>query len=110
MRNLVFRDTIIPIGFDIGRGAGYIWACTVCGDAWGKLEGSPGFGWIVAGQRCDKHQSPFERGGSFLPRLAWGRYDAPKNLAETLDKSSELLLRHEALMLAEQILQLGKKP
>ena len=104
MRSLVFRDTPIPIGFDIDRGAGYTWACTICGDAWGKLEGSPGFSWIVAGRRCDKHSSPFERGGSFLGLLVWENYKFPPDLAGTLDKCSELLLRHEALMRAEQII------
>lgn len=108
MRSVVFRNEVIPIGgFSLGGNcAGYTYTCAACGEQWGRVEIAPGPGksWINSTWPCEKHGTSFNRGGSFLQRIGWGDFSGASNLQQTLERISDGLLRHEALMAINQIL------
>lgn len=106
MSKLVFRGETIDLGsYSLGSSIkGYIYVCPHCGDLWGKLEmGGVGV-YIINGHPCENHpESWIGRPGSFLNRLRWGNYSS-RNTWKNVEALPDGLLRHESLMLAQEIL------
>ena len=112
MSKLVLRSETIDLGsYSLGSSArGYAFTCPHCGDQWGRLEmGGLGFCWIVASHPFENHSSNLGRGGSVLHRVRWGNYTNP-NTWKNVEALPDGLLRHEALMLANEILTAKAKP
>jgi hypothetical protein len=110
MSKLVLRSSIIDLGgYSLGSSArGYAFTCPHCGEQWGKLEmDGVGLCWIVASHPCENHGGNLGLGGSVLHRVRWGNYTNPDTW-KNVEKLPDGLLRHECLMLAQQIL--GEKP
>lgn len=107
MQSVVFRNARIPLGGNLlgGNAKGYVYVCSTCGEAWGRVEIS-GFGnYIVSSWPCENHGNTFNRGGSFLHRVSWLDFSTERNLANSLAKSSDEFLSHEMKMLINQRLE-----
>lgn len=104
MQSVVFRNARIPLGGNLlgGNAKGYVYVCSKCGDAWGRMEMLGGNNYIVSAWPCENHGNAFNRGGSFLHRVSWLDYSSPRNLADSLAKSSDEFLSHEVMMLIQQ--------
>ena len=106
MPYLVLRSSRIDLtGYSLGNhAAGYTYTCPRCGEQWGKLVMEGSGCWLTSSHPCEDHGSPLGRGGSVLHRVRWGNYTNPDTwrIIETLPLG---LLRHECLMLANQILK-----
>lgn len=109
MPHILFRGETIPLDGYKGRphGAGYVYVCATCGDAWGKfLTESVGF-YIITAMPCPEHGKtvPFHSvGGSFRYPARWRDGYVPAN-GEPWKDYPDGLLRHEALMLSNHILK-----
>lgn len=108
MQSVVFRNSRIPIGGNLlgGNAKGYVYVCSSCGDAWGKVEISERGNYIISSWPCEQHGNAFNRGGSFLHRVSWLDYSSERNLSHALAACSDEFLSHEVMALINE--RIGK--
>ena len=87
---------------------GWKFFCKTCGEIWGTVSGVEKTDWFCVAQPCPEHGTKFSPGGSFLRPLIWWDEFNGNSLEKQLNSFDEKVLRHEALMAAEWVLEREK--
>lgn len=106
MRSFFLGDSLLDrCGIGGGKG-GYTYVCNACGKAWGRIQGLAGLThFIPLAQACGDCGKTYYVAGSFLKPLVWWDFANGNTLEQQLGRLSEKILRHEALMAANFLLE-----